>query len=330
MAVDWKPLLDIVRAHQRFVISSHVRPDADALGSEMGLVGVLESLGKTVRIINPSETPNHLKFLDPEGRITKLNNGVTIDEACDTDVHIVVDTSAWGQLAEVGNVLKKTEAKKVVIDHHLSSDDLGAQEFKDTSAAAAGELIVDLAEALDVPLCAQQAQSLFCAIATDTGWFRFPSTTSGTYRTIAKLVDIGAQPQLLFTELYERSSLARLRLHGIVLGRVELACDGKVAHTYVLRKDFKATKTHPSDTEDLVNECLTVDGTVGAFIVVEQRSRQMKVSFRSRAGLDVSQIAEQFGGGGHKQASGAMLDQPLEEAQQKVLAALAGAIEQLD
>ena len=111
--------------------------------------------------------------------------------------------------------------------------------------------------------------------------------------------------------MYERSSLARLKLHGRVLDRVEVECDGRLAHTYVLRQDFVETGAHPSDTEDLVNECLTITGTECAIIIVEQQSKQAKVSFRSRTDLDVAAIAEQFGGGGHKKASGAMLPGPL-------------------
>ncbi len=327
MSIDWQPLKDLIAAHQRFVLSSHVRPDADAIGSEMGLLGVLESLGKTVRIVNPSATPPHLRFLDPEMRIRKLGEGVTVAEACDTDVHLVLDTSSWQQLQDVGKVLQQTRAKKAVIDHHQSADDLGAREFKDVTAAATGVLITDLAEFCSVPVTGATAAALFCAIATDTGWFRFSNTDARTLRAAARLIDAGVQPNLLYRELYERSSLARLKLHGRVLNRVTPDLDGRAAHTWVLRKDFEETGAHPSDTEDLVNDCLTVDGVQCAFIVIEQPSGQMKVSFRSRSTVDVAMVAEQFGGGGHKQASGALLPGPMANAQTRVLEALQAALD---
>lgn len=329
MAVDWQPLIDIVNAHQRFAITSHVRPDADAIGSEMGLAGILESLGKTVRIINPSATPDHLKFLDPTGRIGKVGTEVPVAMACENDVHFIVDTSAWQQLNDIRKVLEATPAKKVIVDHHISADDLGAVEFKDSTASATGVLITEFAEALGARLSIEQATALFCAIATDTGWFRFPNADARTYRTAARLIELGVEPHLLYRELYERSSLARLKLQSVVLGRVELACGDRIGHTWVTRKDFKETGAQPADTEDLVNYCLTVSGVQGAFILVEQIDGRMKASLRSRTTLDVASIAEQFGGGGHRQASGAMLHGPMDPARERLLRAFEAGLPEL-
>lgn len=327
MPIEWQPLVDIIHAHQRFVITSHVRPDADAIGSEMGLCGILEQLGKEVRIINPSQTPSHINFLDPTMRIQKIGEGVTVEQACDTDVHLIVDTSAWQQLTEMRKTLETTTARKVVIDHHISSDHLGAELFKDTTASAAGILVCELADALGVTPTIDQATALFAAIATDTGWFRFPNVDERTLRRISKLVGLGVQPHLIYRELYEKSSLARLKLHGRVLSRVSVEFGGQLGVAFVLQKDFEETGAHPSDTEDLVNECLTIEGTRCAVILVEQKSGQVKVSFRSRSGLDVAQVAEQFGGGGHKLASGAMLPGPFSSALQTIVKAMQTAIE---
>ena len=326
MPIEWQPLVDIIHAHQRFVITSHVRPDADAIGSEMGLCGILEQLGKEVRIINPSASPVHLAFLDPTARIQKIGEGVTTEQACDTDVHLIVDTSAWQQLNDIRKTLETTQAKKVVIDHHLSSDHLGAELFKDTTAAAAGILVCELADALGVTPTIEQATALFAAIATDTGWFRFPNVDQRTIQRVAWLIGLGVQPHLVYRELYEKSSLSRLKLHGVVLARVALEFGGEMGWTYVLQKDFVETGAHPSDTEDLVNDCLTIEGTRCAVILVEQKSGQVKVSFRSRSGLDVAAVAEQFGGGGHKLASGAMIAGPMANAQTVVLKALQAAL----
>jgi phosphoesterase RecJ-like protein len=326
MPIDWQPLIDIIHSHQRFVISSHVRPDADAIGSEVGLCNLLEQLGKTVRIINPSATPTHLSFLDPTARIRKIGEGVTVEEACDTDVHMIVDTSAWQQLTELRKTLETTQAKKVVVDHHISSDHLGAEQFKDTTASAAGVLICELAEALGITPTVEAGTALFAAIATDTGWFRFPNADERTLRRAAWLISLGVQPHTIYKELYEKSSLARIRLHGRVLSRVSVEFGGAMGMTFVMQKDFEETGAHPSDTEDLVNTCLTIDGTRCAIILVEQKSGQVKVSFRSRSGLDVAKVAEQFGGGGHKLASGAMLAGPFANAQTVVMQAMEKAL----
>ncbi len=322
MPLDWTPLRKIIDAGERFLISSHVRPDADAIGSELGLLSVLESLGKSVRIANPSAAAKHIEFLDPEGRVRKLKDGISVEEALDVDVHVVVDTSAWQQLPDVDQVLKQTAARKVVIDHHVSGDDLGATEFKDVSASATGVLITELAEFLGVQPTGHAADALFCAIATDTGWFRFSNTDSRTLRTAARLIDGGARPNVLYRELYERSSAARLKLHSLVLSRIQFEFGGRLGHTFVLMKDYGETGAHPTDTEDLVNDCLRVDGVECAFILVEQRTGQIKASFRSRGPVNVARIAEQFGGGGHKQAAGATLPGPLASAQSSVLKAM--------
>jgi phosphoesterase RecJ-like protein len=326
MHIDWEPLRAIIDGHQRFILTSHVRPDADALGSELGLAALLESLGKSVRIVNASPTPRRLAFLDPENRVLQYGVQITEDEVIATDVHIVVDTSAWGQLAEVGTAWKKSNAVKVVIDHHVSSDALGAVEFKDVEAEATGAMIYRMAEALGYPVTAKVAIPLFCALATDTGWYRFSSTTSQTLRIAAALIDAGARPNLLYEQLYEQYSLGRVKLTGRVLSRVKLDCDGRVAYTYVRWDDYAETQTEPAETEDLVNECMRIGGTECAFILIEQSNRHIKVSFRSRTTLDVARVAEQFRGGGHKQAAGAILPGPLAEAESSVLNAMKTAL----
>lgn len=326
MPIDWEPLREIIEANERFVLSSHIRPDADALGSELGLAGILEAMGKSVRIVNPSHAPAHLAFLDPEHRIRKIREEVPEAEVLDTDVHVILDTSSWSQLNAVGRVLKQTKAAKVVIDHHVSSDDLGAIEFKDMNAEATGALVVRMAEALGVPLPPETATPLYCAVATDTGWFRFAATSGDTMRTAGRLIDLGAEPHRLYTLLYDQYSLARILLASRALSRVTLDCDGKLAYTWVELADFKKTGAYPAETEDLVNECLKIGGTRCAFIAIEQQNKTVKVSFRSRTGLNVARIAEQFGGGGHKQAAGATLPGPLTNAMSTVLTSLKTAL----
>ena len=327
MAIDWEPLRKIIDGNRRFVLTSHVRPDADALGSELGMEGLLRGLGKEVRIINASTVPARLQFLDPEKRCLQLGTDVTDEEALDTDVHMILDTSAWGQLAEVGRVFRKTNAIKVVVDHHASSENLGAIDFKDITAEATGALVFQLAEACGWTITPEIAMPLFCALATDTGWFRFPSVTANTLRICSRMIDAGAQPTLLYQQLYERFTLGRVRLSGRVLSRVRMDCGGKLGSTYVRLDDYRETGSEPADTEDLVNECLTIEGTQAACIFIEQTNTQIKVSFRSRVPLDVSRVAEQFQGGGHKQAAGAILPGPLQDAQAKVLAAMCAMLE---
>jgi phosphoesterase RecJ-like protein len=319
MSIDWSPLLDIINSNERFVISSHVRPDADAVGSALGLAAALEQLGKTTRIVNPSGMTPSIAFLDTENKVTVLGSGTNSEQVLDTDVHIIVDTSAWKQLERVGDLFKQTNAKKVVIDHHVSSDDLGAIEFKDVTAAATGELIFEIIESLQVTVSESAANALYCAIATDTGWFRFPATTPRTMRIAGELIDFGARPHVLYQMLYERHSLARMQFFGRVLNRIEMDSNGRLAYLSVTLADFKETGALSSDTEELVNECLRVEGVEASFIAIEQSNQTVKMSFRSRLGTNVAAVAEKLQGGGHKQAAGATFCGSLTEALATVL-----------
>ncbi|MCA9096883.1 MAG: bifunctional oligoribonuclease/PAP phosphatase NrnA [Planctomycetaceae bacterium] len=322
MTMDWSDLVKTIKAHTQFVITSHIRPDADALGSELALARALKKLGKQVRIVNASPTPTRLQFLDPDKSILILGQGIQEEEALETDVHIIVDTSAWGQLGEVARVFRRTSAKKIIIDHHVSSDEMDAVEFKDVQSEAAGTMIFDLVTALGVKIDMEIAEPLFCAIATDTGWFRFPSTRHKTMDVIASLMDAGVEPYKYYTQLYEQMSLGRMKLAGRALERMKLECEGLLGHTFVKFDDYAETGAEPADTEDLVNECLRIKGTTCALIAIEQPNRQIKVSFRSRPGVNVAAVAEQFQGGGHKQAAGAILPGPLEQAYKSTLQAL--------
>ena len=324
--VDWPRLIELINQHQRFTITTHVRPDADAIGSAVGLAAMLQRMGKLVRIINPSETPSYLQWLDFGGWVRKLGQNVTEDEALDTDAHVIVDTSAWVQIGDVADIYRKTEATKIVLDHHASSDDLGAHNFKDVSAAAAGVLVTELYREVGLTPLPEVATALYCAIATDTGWFRFPSVDGRTMRVGGELIDAGAEPNKIHKRLYERSSLARLKLQSRMLDRIETTYDGQLAYSYILRSDIDALGAHPSESEGFVNQCLTIEGVEAAFLTVEQIDGRMKTSLRGRPPVNVAAVAEKHGGGGHKLAAGVMLDGPIESVIEQLVADFGPAI----
>jgi phosphoesterase RecJ-like protein len=327
MAVNWTAFGEIIAQYQRFVITSHVRPDCDALGSELGMAGLLDVLGKDVLIVNPQTNPPNLAFIDPDHRIRGIGVDITAEQLADREVLLILDTSAWAQLAAMSDVIRNLRARKLVIDHHVGEDDLGAELFKDTSAEATGRLVFEAAQSLNIPLDAKIAQALFAAVATDTGWFRFPSTSEATFRCAAHLTQAGANPAELFNALYEQDTLGRMRLRGVVLLRIRTELGGKLAHTYVRLQDFADTGAVPTDTEDLVNSALGILGTEVAVIFVEQPTGKFKISFRSRSSLNCNDLAKQFGGGGHKAAAGAMVDGPFEQAQSRVLDAVRAAMQ---
>lgn len=324
--IDWDRFVQLVRSHQRFLLTTHIRPDCDAIGSTMAMATILGRLGKQVTLMGGFDVPPNLRFLDRQHRFTRVAKDAPANAADAVDLLMVLDTSAWAQLGDMGDVIRATKAQKAILDHHLSADDLGAEVFRDTQAEATGRLVAEAADRLGVPWDAELATALFAALATDTGWFRFSSSTAETYRLAARLIDAGVRPNQVYQELYEKDSLARLQLIGRAMARTETDLGGRLIYTSILRADFDSTGAIPSDSEDVINLTLAVAGTEAAVILVEQVGGGFKVSFRSRCDLDCSRVAEQFKGGGHKNAAGAFLREPLEVAQAKVLDAVRAAM----
>ncbi len=320
MAIDWSPFVALVQRHNRFLITTHVRPDPDGLGSMLGLASVLEGMGKTTQMVISSVWPPRYDFLDPARRIGRMVlPGAEFRQA---DAIIVLDTGTWGQLAEFGDFMKTFAGPKVVIDHHLSQDPLGALALVDTTAEATGRLIFEAAEALGQKLTPAAADFLFAALATDTGWFRHKNTTAPTYALAEKLVRAGANPTRLYELIYEQSTMPRFKLTALVLERLQAVDDGKIAYSQLFRDDYAATGAIPSDTEEMINYPRALAGVEVAMFFMEQPAGGVKVSFRSREKVNVAQVAETFGGGGHRLASGAILPTSMDQAVASVLAAV--------
>jgi phosphoesterase RecJ-like protein len=324
MPLDWSPFVHLVNRHQRFLLTTHVRPDGDGLGSMLALADTLEQRGKTTSLVVASALPPRYHFLDPKHRVHRFE--LPGDAYRDADLIVVLDTGTWNQLGDFGTLLKQHPGPRVVIDHHLTQDDLGAVRFVDTTAEATGRLVYEAVTALGGPLSPEAAHCLFVAVAMDTGWFRHDNTSAATLALAGQLVGAGARPTAAYEALFEQSTLGRLRLAGLVLGRLTLELGGRVCHSAILRDDYAATGAVPQDSEDLVNYTRSVAGVEVGLFFMEQPRGGVKVSFRSRR-VDVSRVAEQFGGGGHRLASGAVLDLPLPEARSRVLAAVGRALD---
>lgn len=322
MRLDWATLLEVLRNGRTFVLTSHVRPDCDALGSELGMLGILEALGKDVRIVNAQATPANLKWIDPDKRLESLAEGVKKDDLVGRDVLIVLDTSAWAQLGAMGDVAKAMREKVLVIDHHVSEDDLSDRWFKDTSAEATARIVYEIGLRLKVPLTERIATPLYAGLSTDTGGFRFPNVSGESFRVAARLVDAHANPTAIYRELFEQDSISRLHLVGRTLAGAQVSHGGRVIVSTVRQSDIKEVNAQPADTEDLVNLTLAVKGTEVAVILIEQPDGRIKTSFRSRCTVDCNLLAARFGGGGHKAAAGAILPGPFEAARDQVLAAV--------
>ncbi len=324
MPIDWSPLADVLARHDRFLVTTHVRPDGDALGSAVGMAGLLEARGKSARIVTPSPVSPRYDFLnDPTGRITRFGDPTaTTAELIDYDALIILDLSSWPQLAEMADFTRQFPGTRVVIDHHVSHDDLNALVLKDTKAEATGILVFEAAQALDIPISPTMATGLMTALAMDTGWFRHPSTKPSTFRAAATLMEAGADVHAIYRRLFERNTPGRMKLLGKALSHLTFADDGRIAYATVTRSDFAATGAIPPETEDLIDYTVGIEGVEVGLLFIEQFKGGSKLSIRTRTNFDCAALAAHFGGGGHHAAAGANLPDPLTEMIPKVLQAV--------
>ena len=290
MPIDFCPFAELVQTSQSFVLHTHMRPDCDALGSELALAAALTQTGKRVCIVNGDGVPPHIAFMDPDGQVEVLGDGVKPADIDDTqvDCRVLLDTSAWQQMGPIADTWRRSSATKIVIDHHVSGDDLGAHVFKDTTSESNGRLVLQAIKAIDASLTPVMASQLFTAMATDTGWFRFASVTHDTLTAAAELVGCGAQPAAVFSRLYEQNTIARVQLHGRIVAGMRLSADGRFAWASATAADFAETGAEVSDTEDVVNRLLTVAGVEAAALFVELEPQLTKASLRSRTDFDVA------------------------------------------
>lgn len=324
MPLDWSPFVEFAHRHSRFLLLTHVRPDGDALGSQLGMADALTQIGKTARCVIASTFPERYRFMDPKGAIERFSDGN--DGFRWADAIVVLDTGTWNQLDACGPPLRARDVPKFVIDHHRTQDDLGATRLVDIDAEATGRLVWDAFRALGKTPSPAAATSLFTALAMDTGWFHHTNMRPATFELAAALAAAGAEAHLIYEYLYERNSPGRMRLQGRMQERIKLEQGGRVAISEIYLSDYPETGAHPLDTEDFVQLLRAISGVDVGLLLIEQITGEVKVSFRSRPTVDVSKVAESFGGGGHARAAGATVAGPIAAARQAVLARVAAAL----
>src|SRR4051812_39204771 len=257
MPLDWSPLVEFLRRHERPLLMTHIRPDADGLGAQLALHDALTAIGKMPRVAIASRLLPRYEFLDPKRAVIEDFRPAAF---ADRDCVVVLDTGTWNQLGDFGKWLQTSPLPRAVVDHHRTQDDLGGLQLVDISAEATGRLAYEIIRAVNAPLSSAAANNLFMALATDTGWFRHPNTTPATFALAGELQAAGANPTLLYEQLYESATLPRLKLAGVALERLSVRAGGKIAYTEILMSDYPATGAVPGDTEDLINFVRSVEG----------------------------------------------------------------------
>lgn len=311
-------LLAAVHTGQRFILCGHARPDGDAIGSVMAMAAALRALGKSdVRTVSADPAPTSLADLPGMSRL-EVTQYV---DATETTV-LVMETSSLARTGITG-----LEAGFVVnIDHHLGNTGYGAVNWFDESAAACGELVADLIDALGVSWTPEIAAHLYAAVLTDTGSFRHSHISPRTFELARRCVEAGADPVAIYAQVYDSYSLGRLRLMGELLHTMQLEADGRIA-VLTLTPDVHArTGSTPDESDGLINVPFTARQTRIVLLLRLDADGRSRISLRSRDEVDIRAVAQQFGGGGHRNASGFTSDLPLETLRAQLLPLLVAAL----
>jgi phosphoesterase RecJ-like protein len=311
-------IAEALRAHQRFTIMSHIRPDGDALGCIIALGLALREMGKEVTLWNEDGAAEKFHYLPGWDLVSRPPA-----EPVDVEVAVALDTASQLRLGTALTAVKSAQLW-INIDHHISNEGYGDLSYIDATAPATGQILYELIEFAGFPLTPDIAENLFAAISTDTGSFQYPNTTARTYEIGAALIRAGVKVGDLSQKMYESYPLRRVYLLRALLNALKLSCEGRVASFVLTQKMVDELGVIPDDNEGLIDTIRAIDGVVVAAFIEELASEgKVRISLRSKdERVDVCKIAQQFRGGGHKLAAGARFKGPVTEVEEKVLAAI--------
>ncbi len=297
---------ELLQSPSSVVLTTHLNPDGDGLGSQLALAEVLRSQGIPVRIVNHDAVPPPYRFLDPDGRTIERYEPSRHDDLLhDARWIVVVDTNQVSRLGRMESAVADSPAAKAIIDHHPDPGSFASVVIVDSDASSTGEMVYELFAATDaLPISAAGASALYTAIMTDTGSFRFPKTDARLHRIVADLIEMGADPVSTYQHVYEEGPANRLQLLGEVLAGLQIAHEGRLCAFTVTRDLLQRTGTTEIDTDAFVPMTLTVGGVQIGLMFTELEDC-IKINFRSRGAIPINQLAQQFGGNGHRNAAGA-------------------------
>jgi len=314
----------------RILLTTHVRPDGDALGSVAAMALALRKRNIDSNVLLLSHLPRKYAFVFKDASIPHIDveSGFPDRFPLDSyDALLVIDTGTWSQLPDLQPRLANFNKPRIVIDHHLTQESWADIKLVETDAAAAGEILANLIRRWNITIDPQIATALYVAIASDTGWFQFANTRPRTMRLAADLMEAGADTIRLYELLYQNERPERLAIQARTLNSMELLCDNRLAIMRIWKTDFEQTKANVPDTENLINVPLQIGSVEVSVLITEPRDfGPVRFSLRSKGQLDVAKFAEQFGGGGHARAAGLKMEVPFQQAHDQVVAALVQAM----
>ena len=311
--------IDFLTRTRRFIITSHETPDADAVGSECALSKALRGLGREVIVLNADPIPHKLAFLDPEKLIRVLEREDQVPADIGQYSLLMLDTNDSQNIGQVASLVLPRVREHFIIDHHEKEEDLLAGNFIQKSASSTAEILYQLLREMDVTIDKEMAQALFTGIVYDTGSFIYPKTTSLTFEIARDLVAKGVRPNIVYSRLYESNSISALILQTHVLATLELFFGNHVSVLTMTREMVVDSGANYEEADQLINIPLRSEDIRVSVFFKQNPAGLLRCSLRSKANINVAEIAQSFGGGGHRTAAGFKCRDTLEKSKQIVL-----------
>jgi len=324
-----KEIKVLLSTPKNVVIVPHRNPDGDAIGASLAIYHYLINRGHNATVVAPNDYPNFLKWLPGSKETYKfdMQNRQSKNALDEASVVFLLDFNALHRVgSDMQNTLEDYDGTFIMIDHHQQPDDIATYLFSDTSICSTCQMVYHFLEKLDDvnSINAEIASCLYTGIMTDTGSFRFPSTTSTTHRIIADLIDKGAENAKIHNNVYDTNSYGKLQLLGRALSNLVVIEDLKTAYITLSQKELNEFDYQKGDTEGVVNYALSLEGVIFAAIFIEDTDQQIiKISLRSKGSFSVNKFSrEHFDGGGHDNAAGGKSEISLDETISKFLSVL--------
>lgn len=296
------------------LITTHIQPDADGIGSEIALCLALRELGKNAICVNEEPLLDRYRYLDPKDCVISYDEYAERrqkDQKHTIDLFIVTDTNSLSRIGNRVQALVPNAKNLLFIDHHPAPKELAAIHCIDTNMAATGELVGALIDSLGISYTKDMAYALYTSILIDTSSFRYPTVTANTHRLIAKLMDTGIEPPVAYNQIYGTKKISFMKMLGVVLSSAESTDDGRVAWISLTEESLRKFDVDTEDTHGLVNHLLILDN-IKIACMFRQIDNMVKISFRSAGDVDVGVMAQALGGGGHDHSAATLIEGEIE------------------
>jgi phosphoesterase RecJ-like protein len=311
--------VDFINRTQRIIITAHETPDGDAIGSECAMLRVLRSMGKEARIFNADPMPRKFAFLDADRSVGVLEGQQQLPADLEDYALLMLDTNDVRNIGNVATLVLPRVREHFIIDHHEMEEDLLVGNCILKSASSTAEILYQLFREIKAEIDFETAQALFTAIVYDTGSFIYPKTTALTFEIARDLVARGVEPNRVYARIYESNSISALMLQSRVLSTLELAYDSHVAILTMLRQMILESGANYEEADQLINIPLKSEEILVSVFFKENPDGMLRCSMRSKGNINVAEIAQLFGGGGHRTAAGFKCRDSLEETKRIVL-----------